>query len=75
MANRGRGEEKRIAAVENLFGQDMLETEKIKQKVRETNQYKQIKLALSGERLLVTCGGGKIDMLEFLDRKGFLPRH
>ena len=35
VAAKGRDEVRRTAVVETLFGQEMLETEKIKQKVRE----------------------------------------
>ena len=62
--------------MENILGHpDLLKSSKVKERVREAKEYKQIKLGLSGDRLLVRYGGGYSDMVEFLDRKGFLPRY
>ncbi len=44
----------------------------MKQKVKQANQYKQVQLHLSGDKLLVRQGGGFEDFLEWLNRKGFI---
>ena len=52
--NVGFNEEKRLNAMEGLLGQGkMLETEKIKEKMRETKKYKSINLGITGDKLLV----------------------
>ena len=57
-----------------MLGVGQLETDKVKQKVRMQNQFKQVMLGLTGDRLLVRHGGGFLDFVEFLDRKGLIPR-
>ena len=49
----------------------MLHTEKLKEKVRMQNSCKMIRLGISGDRLMVRSGGGYLDFIEFLQRKGF----
>lgn len=49
-----------------------LATEKQKSKVRESKSFKQVKLGLSGERLIVRFGSGFCDFIEYLERKGLL---
>lgn len=51
---------------------NMLASEKAKQRVKESNKFKQIKLCLSGEKLMVRFGAGYCDFLEFLDKKGLI---
>lgn len=49
-----------------------LATEKQKSKVRDSKSLKQVKLGLSGERLIVRFGSGFCDFIEYLERKGLL---
>ena len=59
VSNIGLNEEKRLTAMEGILGQGkMLETEKIKEKVREAQKYKSINLSITGDKLLVRSGGG-----------------
>ena len=57
-----------------LGGQNLLKTDQLKEKVRMQNQNKMIRLGLSGDRLMVRSGGGFLDFIEFLQRKGFFTR-
>lgn len=56
----------------HILGGHLLESQKRKLKVRAAASCRQIKLHLSGNKLLVRCGGGYLELLEFLQRKGFL---
>ena len=67
-------EEERLSLQAQMLGVGQLETDKVKQKVRMQNQFKQVMLGLTGDRLLVRHGGGFLDFVEFLDRKGLIPR-
>ena len=49
-----------------------LESQKLRQKVKDAQQLKQVKLLLSGNTLMVRYGGGFCDFSEFLQRKGLI---
>jgi soluble cytochrome b562 len=58
-----------LLGVQNI---SQLASEKLKSKVRDSKQIRQVKLGLSGDRLIVRFGSGFCDFIEYLERKGLL---
>ena len=52
-----------------LLGVPQLESQKLRQRVKDANKTVKVKLHLSGETLFVRYGGGFVNFLEYLQRK------
>ena len=60
---------KRHELQSELLGVDQLESQKLRQRVKNSHQSVKVKLHLSGDTLLVRYGGGFCNFVEYLQRK------